>query len=427
MNEEMAKKTIKKRIKNEHKNNIFIQIYTGILAVLLILSLLQIWQNGEKFQPIKTVKNIFTNQEKVVKIESGKIDLNSMENLKKVEDLINENYIGKKADNLSMEDEIIKGYVNSLKDEYSSFLTSEESRKLLDYIDEKYVGIGVAFENKEDALEIVQVFENSPAQKSGLKEGDMIVSVNEKLIVEYKPSTLAIKDIKGEENTMVSLGVLKKETGKLEKISVQRKTVNAPLINLSFTKNEEIAKINITSFGSNMDQIFKEKLKKANENTNTKLLVLDLRSNGGGYLDASIDILSYFVDENKVLVYEKTKNTTKEHKAIKKDFQNKLPVIVLTNEYSASASEITAIALKELVGAKIVGQTTFGKGVVQAMFSGRYFKQGQALKITVAEWLGPNQTKINKVGIKPDVEIKKEEDAFEFVKNHYNLEQKQFK
>lgn len=406
--------------------NRFWKFWAFLSIICFVLSVLQLRSLGQNFTPLQTLKTVFQKSEKNQETTTS-LDLNSMENLKKVEALIQENYVGEKPTALAIEDGIIKGYVESLGDEYSSFMTSEESKNLLDYIDERYVGIGVVFEDKLDKLEVMQVFENSPASDAGIKEGDAIVSVNEKLISEYKPATLAVNDIKGEENTTVNLGILKKDSTNLEKIEVYRRAINVPLVNLTYANNEEIAKITITSFGSDVDTLFAEKLKIANENPKTKLLVLDVRSNGGGYLDAAIDIVSHFTEEGKTIVYEESKDETVEHKAIQKDVKNKLPVVVLVNEYSASASEITAIALKELMNATIIGQTTFGKGVVQAMYSGKQFKDGQALKITVAEWLGPNKTKINKVGVKPDIETEKEQDAFEIVKNNFDIEQKRLK
>lgn len=308
----------------------------------------------------------------------------------------------------------IKGYVAALGDPYTVYYTKEEMKEIMQETNGNYVGIGIYMTlNKEkNAIEVIKPMEGSPAEEAGILQGDIITKVDGESYTGEKMQEASNK-IKGEAGTKVKIEVLRgSETKEFE---ITRKKVLISHISTKVLENN-IGYIAISDFDGGCADEFETKYKKLKEQGITKLII-DIRNNGGGIVDEAIDILDLITNKGSTLLITKDKNGNEEITKAKKDPTINMPIVVLTNEYSASASEILAGALKDNKKAILVGTTTYGKGVIQEL---RQLSDGSGLKITTNEYFTPNRNAINKVGIKPDIEIDLSNEA----KATLNLEEK---
>ena len=301
--------------------------------------------------------------------------------LASIEQIVNKDYLGEIDEN-KIFDETMKGYVGGLDDEYSQYFTKEELEEYkTDNIEGQFVGIGVY---------IVQ-------ETAGILAGDYIIQVDG---VPYtgEQITEATNKMKGQEGTTVKIQVLRgEETLDFE---VERKNVRVnPIESIVYDNN--IGYIKISSFDQGCSKEFTTKLQEL-KNQNIESLIIDLRNNGGGIVDEATAIADLFTDKGSTLLITKDKDGNEDITYAESDKAIDVPIIVLTNENTASASEILAGALKDNNVAKIVGTTTFGKGVIQELLT---MKDGTGLKLTTNEYYTPNRSKINKVGIEPDENV----------------------
>lgn len=320
----------------------------------------------------------------------------------------------------------LKGMFANLGDPYTQYYSKDEFSKLMETLDGRYKGIGVLVQaSKEGFIKVVQVFDGSPASDAGLKEGDYIIKVEGK---EYSADQMeeAVAIMKGEEDTNVKITVRRmKEDGKnFEDIDmdVARRDVKVDTIDESLLgiRDKKIGYIHIKSFDDVTGEDFEDSYKKLKE-AGMEGLVLDLRNNPGGSLDVCLDIADKFLDKG-VIVTTEDKNgevITEESDEDKDD----IPMTVLVNENSASASEILSGALKDRDRAKIIGKKTFGKGIVQKLFP---LEDGSGAKITISEYHTPSGAKINKVGVEPDIELENSEEGLEISKENLSKDD-QFK
>lgn len=320
----------------------------------------------------------------------------------------------------------LKGMFANLGDPYTQYYSKDEFSKLMETLDGRYKGIGVLVQaSKEGFIKVVQVFDGSPASDAGLKEGDYIIKVEGK---EYSADQMeeAVAIMKGEEDTNVKITVRRmKEDGKnFEDIDmdVARRDVKVDTIDESLLgiRDKKIGYIHIKSFDDVTGEDFEDSYKKLKE-AGMEGLVLDLRNNPGGSLDVCLDIADKFLDKG-VIVTTEDKNgevITEESDEDKDD----IPMTVLVNENSASASEILSGALKDRDRAKIIGKKTFGKGIVQKLFP---LEDGSGAKITISEYHTPSGAKINKVGVEPDIELENSEEGLEISKDNLSKDD-QFK
>lgn len=293
----------------------------------------------------------------------------------------------------------ISGYVNGIGDEYTKYLTSEEMVSLMESTSGSYVGIGIYMANNtaDNTILVIGVIDGSAAESSGLQAGDIIKKVND---IEYKGEQLeeVSNIIKGQEGTEVKITVLR-NTQELE-FSIKRASVKIKSVGYEILE-DNIACIQITSFNEGTAEEFKnayEEVKKQNP----KGLIIDLRNNGGGLVSESLAIAETMVDKGKVLLITSNKEH-KEHKEISKEEPIiDIPVVILINKNTASASEILAGILRDDCNYKIIGNKSYGKGVIQSIYS---FTDGSGLKVTIEEYFTPNHNVINKVGITPDIEV----------------------
>lgn len=318
--------------------------------------------------------------------------------LSKIRATLEEKYIGE-IDDKKMLEGAIKGYVAGLGDEYAEYYTPKEMSNELDEAMGNYVGIGIymVVNSNDGTITVSEPMEDSPAKKVGIKAKDIITKVNDEKITKDNISEMSDK-IKGEEGTKVKLEIKREE--EILTFEVERKRIIVSHVK-SEVKEGNIGYIRITDFDGGTANEFKTKYDELKKK-GIKSLIIDIRSNGGGVVDESLEILDMLCDKDKTLLITVGKQ---EKEIITKSKQRpiiNMPVVVLTNQYSASASEILAGALKDNDRAKIVGKKTFGKGVIQTLMK---LSDGSGLKMTTEEYYTPKHNKINKVGIEPDYDV----------------------
>lgn len=329
--------------------------------------------------------------------------------------IIDENYIYD-IDEDKMTDSAIKGYFEGLGDQYSEFITKEEMEDYMADATGKYVGIGIYITNNTETNQIVVLapMKGSPAEEAGMKSGDVILKIDGE---EYKGENLteASNKLKAEEGTKVKLEILRDE--KIIEVEVERKTIKVNHIESKVLQND-IGYIEITSFDEGCYKEFVENYNTLKEK-NVKSLIIDLRNNGGGIVDEATDIADMFTNKGETLLITTGKDKKEELTKAKKDKEIDMPVVILVNENTASASEILTAAIKENAEdkAKVVGTKTYGKGVIQSIFT---LRDGSGVKLTTNEYYTPKHNTINKVGIKPDYEV-----ALPEGKSLYDIEQKE--
>ena len=316
--------------------------------------------------------------------------------------VIEEKYKGE-IDDDKLTQAALKGYVEGLGDEYTEFLTSDEWEDLDSSLSE-FVGIGVymsQLKSTNETIIIGTIDDDTPAAKVGIKAGDIIKEINLE-DVSTKGSEYISSKIKGTAGSTVKIKVLRGE----EELTfdVERAEIKVYKIKHEMLQNN-IGYIDFDSFTDTSYNEFKaayEDLK----NNGAKSLIVDLRNNTGGYVDSALNIADMFVDSGKALLITEDKNGNRYTQSSKNSKEIDMPVVVLVNEYTASASEILTGILKDYKLATIVGTTTYGKGVIQEVYPDVLGKDiGGALKVTVSEYFTPNGNKINKVGIEPDEKV----------------------
>jgi len=297
----------------------------------------------------------------------------------------------------------IEGLAKAYGDDYTSFQKPEEAKFLNDTVSGKFGGIGAELNVHKGLLIVIAPLEGSPAQKAGLLPGDIILEVDDIEVIGMTFNE-AISNIRGEKGTPVTLTILREGKEDKMKITVVRDVVDVPVLDTEVVDN--IFVIRLYNFNETSSDKFKEALISFKRSGKEKL-ILDLRNNPGGYLDAAVDISSYFLDQGKVIVLEDFGDTGRDSQKYRSSGFNLLSdiefsMVVLINEGSASASEIVAAALGEHEVATLIGETSFGKGSVQELIK---LPNQTSLKITIAKWLTPKGKHIDGVGIIPEYTI----------------------
>ena len=321
--------------------------------------------------------------------ESEKYDTKEMAQvLESYRKIIDKYYLGEIDENLLLEG-AIKGYISGLGDPYTEYISKEDMQDYLEDTKGNFVGIGIyMIKNTEyNRIQVLSTIKGGPAEKVGIQAGDLILTVDG---VNYsgEQMTEASNSIKGEEGKNVTIEILR--GNKSLKFDVIRERVKVNQVEGKVV-SDNIGYIQFTSFDETTAEDFKNKFEEL-EKQNIKALIIDLRDNGGGIVDEALDIADYVTDKDSVLLYEVDKNGNETVKKSTKSPIINMPIIILTNENTASASEILAGALKDLGKAKTVGSKTYGKGVIQQILS---LTDGSGLKITIEEYQTPNKNKIN--------------------------------
>ena len=328
------------------------------------------------------------------------------EKLETIQGILDKNFYFEE-DEQEKQDGIIKGYMEGLDDPYSVYYTAEEYASFMEDTEGEYVGVGVQVSQAADTktITITKVFDG-PAKDAGIEEEDIITKVNGEDISDQDLDTVVDK-IRGEEGTDVTITIYRATDAKDHEYTMPRKKVENPTVEYKMLDNN-IGYVEVSSFYEVTADQYIAAVKDL-ESQGMEGLIVDLRNNGGGLLDIAVKMLDYMLQEGKI-VYTKDKdgNIIDEYNSTD-DEQFTKPLAVLVNGYSASASEIFAGAIKDYGIGTLVGTNTFGKGIVQRMFP---LDDGSAIKVTIAKYFTPKGNDIHKVGIKPDVEVELDTDAY---------------
>lgn len=321
--------------------------------------------------------------------------------LKKIKTTINKYYLWKdNIDDEKLKDGAVKGYVSALGDEYTEYIPKDEMEAYTENITGNFVGIGIYMVADENSGRVVVYYPipGSPAEKAGIKAGDQIISVDGTEYT-YEDFDKIADYIKGEEGTKVKL-VIQRNDEKIE-LEIKREKINTNPITIEMLENN-IGYLKIPSFDEDTANDFKEKIEEL-QNKGAKKIIIDLRNNGGGIVNEATDIADMLLEKGQTIISTVDNNNKREVTYSKNKPEFTMPVVVITNENSASASEILACSLQDNERAKIIGTKTYGKGIIQTLLS---LADGSGLKITTEEYYTPKGTTIHKVGITPNEEVK---------------------
>ncbi len=296
----------------------------------------------------------------------------------------------------------IGGLASAAGDPYTTFFDPKENKLFKDEIKGSFSGIGAEIGMKDKILTVIAPLKDTPSWNAGIKKGDKILKID-KTIMNNTSVDSAINMIRGEKGTPVTLTILRLGESETREITIIRDTINIPTIETE-SLPDDIFLIKFYSFSENSDKLFADALNEFSKSGSHKLIV-DLRGNPGGYLEAAVNIASWFIDEGKVIVSEDFGSSRKAQVYRSHGprlFNDNLQFVVLVDGGSASDSEILAGALKEHKIATLVGEKTFGKGSVQELVD---ITPETSLKVTVAKWLTPNGVSISQSGLDPDIKI----------------------
>ncbi|MEX2514865.1 MAG: S41 family peptidase [Candidatus Paceibacterota bacterium] len=300
----------------------------------------------------------------------------------------------------------IQGMTRSLGDPYTTFLPPSENETFSETISGEFGGVGMEVGNRDGIITIISPLKGSPAEAAGVQPGDRILKIDGES-TEITSLQRAVQKIRGEVGTEVSLTVLREGESETTEITIVRDLIQVPTIHTEVRDDAFV--ISLYNFSAQSAELFRQALLEYNVSGKDNL-VIDLRNNAGGFLQASVQIASFFVDEGKVIV-EEDFGSKQEPRVYRSRGYDLVPestnVVVLVNGGSASASEIVAGALRDHGVAQLVGTQTFGKGSVQELVD---LSGETALKVTVARWMTPNGVSISEGGLEPDVVIEREDE-----------------
>lgn len=332
-------------------------------------------------------------------INEGIISSDTETKLSYLKKLIDETYLHDVKEK-DLNEGIYKGYVEGLGDQYSAYYDKKETKELTESLDGSFSGIGAVMtqDASSGVITITQVYDDSPAKKAGIKAGDILYRVEEKTVT-GKDLDKVVSWIKGKKGTKVNLTLLRGTNSDKIKVTATRDVINVETVKYKVLENQ-IGYISISEFDSVTGAQFAKALKQL-QKKNIEGLVVDLRNNPGGSLSTVCDILDSILPKG-LIVYTKDKNGKKEEYTSDEKHRLNLPMSVLVNGQSASASEIFAGAVQDYGKAEIIGTQTYGKGVVQNLFD---LKDGTCVKLTTSEYFTPKGRNIDGKGITPDVKI----------------------
>lgn len=313
-------------------------------------------------------------------------------------------YVGN-VDTQKMTEGAIKGMVDAVGDPYTVFMNADETKNYAEGLSGQFSGIGAQLDQKDGQIIVVAPLAGTPAEKADLKPKDIILKIDN-VSTDKMSIDEAIGKIRGPEGTEVTLNIMREGWSEPRDFTIKRAKITVKSVNWEI-KNGNIAYISINQFGDDTTDLMAQAVNEVKAK-NPKAVILDLRSNPGGYLSSAVDVSSLFVKKDSIVVKERYKDNHIDEQFTTLDpVLGDLKVFILINSGTASAAEITAGALKDLNGSVLIGEKTFGKGVVQEL---EELKGGATLKVTIAEWLTPNGQTINKEGLKPDIEVVLSED-----------------
>jgi len=325
-------------------------------------------------------------------------------------DIVHRDYIDQPVDDVALMRGAIRGMLAALGDQHTSYMDPLEFEQANQPLNGSYEGIGAFVDTTQEYLTIISPMPNSPAEKAGLKPGDKIIAVDGEDITRLAPD-LVLRRVLGPAGTVVVLTIQREGEAEPLDFSITRAEIELASVYGEMVEGENIAYIQLTTFGERTQDELRSSLEELLAQ-NPDGLILDLRYNGGGYLDTAIDVISEFIPKDELVMIEDYGNGQREmYYSRGGGLATQIPLVVLVNEGSASASEITAGAIQDLERGLLVGTTTFGKGSVQNWIPLKN-EQG-AVRVTIARWYTPDERQIHEVGIEPDFSVEITEEDFE--------------
>jgi len=322
-------------------------------------------------------------------------------------DLVHEKYVDQPVDDLALMRGAIEGMLAALGDQHTSFMDPQEYQDANAGISGEYEGIGAYVDTSGEYLTVISPIPGSPAEAAGVRSGDVILAIDGESMEGINPE-LARRRVLGPAGATVTLTILREGVEEPFDIAVVR--ANITIASVEWEMKGEIAYIKINTFGDSTTSELKTALKELMAQ-NPSGMVLDLRNNSGGYLQTSVEVVSQFISEGTVLVERYGNGEEDVYPAQKGGLALDIPLVVLVNEGTASASEIVSGAIQDYGRGQLVGVTTYGKGSVQ-IWTPLSDNQG-AVRVTIAKWLTPKERTIHELGLTPDVEVELTEEDME--------------
>lgn len=383
---------------------VFLGVLIGILLTFMLLYMIYFALTLRGVDVFGTLSRITSGSGSS---ESELLSDSVTQKLEGLEQAIDTYYYKTDVDKSEEADGLYKGLLDSLGDPYSVYYTEEEYQELVSDTEGTYSGIGayVSMDNDIEMPRISGFIEGSPAEEAGVQVDDIIYEVEGESTQGLELSVVVSK-IKGEEGTTVHIKFYRQSTGEYPEFDIERKTIESPTVSTEM-KDNNIGYLRITEFDTVTYDQFIEGYTDLQEQ-GMEALILDLRSNPGGSLSVVCDIARQLLPEGTI-VYTVDREGNREDYECDGKNEIQIPVVVLVNGYSASASEILSGALKDYNKATLIGTTTYGKGVVQRIFN---FTDGTAIKLTISNYYTPNGNDINGVGIEPDEVLELDTEAY---------------
>jgi carboxyl-terminal processing protease len=309
----------------------------------------------------------------------------------------------------------IRGVLDMLDDPNTSFMTPEQATNFLESMDGSFEGIGATVDWEEEigAVRIVEPFENQPAWKAGLRRNDLIIAIDGESVAEMVDLTEAVSKIKGPRGSQVVLTVVRDDIADPFEVEVIRDLIQIPIVfSEMLGENEDVAYVRLSRFSDNASQRLREAISTALDNGDVRGLVLDMRGNPGGLLREAVRVSSLFLPDDELVLIERFSDGSEDlYRAEGRPIvPADLPIVVLVNEGSASASEIVSGALQDTGRAVLLGTTTFGKGSVQLPHT---LSDGSLMRVTIARWYTPKDRSIDGTGLEPDIVLEISEEEIE--------------
>ena len=309
----------------------------------------------------------------------------------------------------------IRGVLDLLEDPNTSFMTPDQATSFLESMDGSFEGIGatVDWEEEMGAVRIVEPFENQPAWKAGLRRNDLIIAIDGEDVSEMVDLNEAVSKIKGPRGTMVVLTVVRNDVDDPFEVEVERDVIQIPIVfSEMIGENEDIAYVRLSRFSDNAGERLRDTINSAIQERDVRGMVFDLRGNPGGLLREAVNVSSLFLPDDELVLIERFSDGSEDlYRAsggaiVPED----LPIVVLVDEGSASASEIVSGALQDTGRAVLLGATTFGKGSVQLP---HHLSDGSLMRVTIAKWYTPKDRSIDGTGLEPDILVEITEEQIE--------------
>lgn len=401
----MISDTIPPQLNNDSPRRVSSRFLSLIMLLLIILSSFRLGHyfgtNNLTFKPSKL---------KVVN-STGPVNEPEYNLLWQALNVLNEKYIEKPVDPKKALYGAIKGAVGATGDPYTEFLTPEDLTFFESDMKGSFDGIGAEVGKRNGSIVIIAPLEGSPAEQAGLRPKDFILQVDGKPTQDWTVEQ-AVSAIRGQKGTEVKLNIFREGKAAPFDVVIKRDKIVIQSVKLKFEtrNNQNVAVLTIARFGDDTEELFRKAVKELKAK-GVKYLILDLRNNPGGYLDSSVEVASFWIPKNQLVVKE-VKSTEPSEDFVSKgylDLQG-IKTMVLINGGSASASEILAGALQDYKLGLLIGEKSFGKGSVQELIE---LENNSAVKVTVAKWQTPKGKNINKDGLTPDIEVKRSEEDIE--------------